>query len=149
MHVFSFWDPSNARPCIDIFVEPPIAFDELWRDAVEVSLDGVPLRVASIPHLVALKRLAGRPQDLADTEQLLALAAQRADLVREPPPLRGSYEDAVTLRRWAFRRRTPAQRLEWLVSMLGVAYQSGALKPRQPGSLPPSAANDSTRAAHG
>ena len=56
-----------------------------------------------------------------------------ADSVQEPPVLRGTYEDAVTLRRWSFRQRTPAQRLEWLVAMLRVAYQSGALKPREPG----------------
>ena len=73
MQVFSFWDPTHSRPSIDIFVESPIAFAELWRDAVEVLLDGVALRVASIPHLIALKRIAGRPQDLADIEQLLTL----------------------------------------------------------------------------
>ena len=48
--------------------------------------------------------------------------------------LQGSYEDAVTLRRWSFLQRTPTQRLEWLVSMLRIAYQTGALKPREPGS---------------
>jgi hypothetical protein len=79
MQVFSFWDPSHSRPSIDIFVESPIDFAELWRDAIEVPLDGVPLRVASIPHLIALKRIAGRPQDLADIEQLLTLL---------PPPAR-------------------------------------------------------------
>ena len=73
MQVFSFWDPTHSRPSIDIFVESPIAFADLWRDAVEVLLDGVALRVASIPHLIALKRIAGRPQDLADIEQLLTL----------------------------------------------------------------------------
>jgi hypothetical protein len=55
---------------------------------------------------------------------------------QEPPVLRGTYEDAVALRRWSFRQRTPAQRLEWLVSMLRIAYQTGALKPREPGSPP-------------
>ncbi len=54
--------------------------------------------------------------------------------VQEPPVLQGSYEDAVTLRRWSFLQRTPTQRLEWLVSMLRIAYQTGALKPREPGS---------------
>lgn len=57
-----------------------------------------------------------------------------ASAVNEPPLLRGTYEDAVTLRRWSFCQRTPAQRLEWLVSMLRIAYQTGALKPREPGS---------------
>lgn len=52
--------------------------------------------------------------------------------VREPPVLRGSYEDAVTLQRWSFRQRTPEQRFEWLVSMLRIAYHSGAAKLREP-----------------
>lgn len=60
--------------------------------------------------------------------------ATPSDPAQEPPALRGTYEDAVTLRRWSFRQRTPSQRLEWLVSMLRVAYQTGALKPREPGS---------------
>ena len=61
MEVFSFWDPSHTRPAVDIVVEPPVAFEDLWRDAREFQLDGVALRVASIAHLVALKRFAGRP----------------------------------------------------------------------------------------
>ncbi len=77
MQVFSFWDPTHSRPSIDIFVEPPIAFSDLWRDAVAVTLEGVSLRVASVPHLIALKQIAGRPQDLADIERLRTLA---------PPP---------------------------------------------------------------
>ena len=44
----------------------------------------------------------------------------------------GSYEDAEALRRWAFERRTPEQRLAWLAAALELAYQSGALKPRRP-----------------
>jgi hypothetical protein len=78
MQVFSFWDPTHSRPSIDIFVESPIAFADLWRDAIEVTLDGIPLRVASVPHLIALKRIAGRPQDLADIEQLLTLLSPPA-----------------------------------------------------------------------
>ena len=78
MQVFSFWDPTHSRPSIDIFVESPIAFVDLWRDSIEVPLDGVTLRVASIRHLIALKRIAGRPQDLADIEQLLTLLPRPA-----------------------------------------------------------------------
>jgi hypothetical protein len=52
--------------------------------------------------------------------------------VREPPVLKGTYEDAETLRKWAFLQRTPQQRLDWLISALRIAYASGALKPRRP-----------------
>lgn len=49
-----------------------------------------------------------------------------------PPASHGSYEDAEALRRWAFLRRTPAERLAWLVEALEIAYRTGALKPRIP-----------------
>lgn len=51
----------------------------------------------------------------------------------EPPEAWGTFEDAEALRRWSFRQRTPEQRLAWLISVLELAYQSGALKPRRPG----------------
>lgn len=49
-----------------------------------------------------------------------------------PPPAWGSYDDAERLRRWAFLRRTPTQRLAWLQSALEIAYRSGALAPPGP-----------------
>lgn len=40
----------------------------------------------------------------------------------------GSWRDAEALRRWSFARRTPAQRLAWLVEMLEIAYSRGAIR---------------------
>ena len=46
----------------------------------------------------------------------------------------GSWQDAEELRKWSFLRRTPQQRLDWLVQALVIAYQSGALQlPAEPG----------------
>ena len=50
----------------------------------------------------------------------------------QPPEAWGTFEDAEALRRWSFMRRTPEQRLQWLVSALTIAYESGALQPRTP-----------------
>lgn len=47
---------------------------------------------------------------------------------QKDPVAWGSWEDAEALRRWAFARRTPEQRLQWLVSALELAYASGALQ---------------------
>jgi hypothetical protein len=52
------------------------------------------------------------------------------------PPMTtfGSWQDAEELRKWSFLKRTPQQRLDWLVQALSIAYQSGALKlPTAPG----------------
>jgi hypothetical protein len=44
-----------------------------------------------------------------------------------PPPFWGSFDDAERLRRWAFLRRTPAERLDWLIEMLEISYRMGTL----------------------
>jgi predicted nucleotidyltransferase len=53
---------------------------ELWSmlspGAVEVSLEGLPIKVAGYDDLVALKRQAGRPSDLEDLERLRQARAE-------------------------------------------------------------------------
>jgi hypothetical protein len=48
----------------------------------------------------------------------------------------GTYDDAERLRRWAFLRKTPAERLAWMVEMLEIAYATGARQPLQPTGSP-------------
>ena len=70
MRVFSMWDPANPMREVDLFVEHLIDFDELWNRSDIINLSHTAVRIASIPDLIRLKRLAGRPQDLADIEAL-------------------------------------------------------------------------------
>ncbi len=60
---------------LDIFqwasgIEADDLYAELDREAVTGSVEGVPVRVCGLEHLRAMKRAAGRPQDLADLERL-------------------------------------------------------------------------------
>jgi predicted nucleotidyltransferase len=57
---------------IDLLVDPSGAppYAELRAEADLVDLGEIEVRVASIDHLLAMKRAAGRPQDLADIEAL-------------------------------------------------------------------------------
>jgi hypothetical protein len=48
-------------------------YDALVRNAHTFELDGLPVRVASLEDLMAMKRAAGRPQDLKELEILGAL----------------------------------------------------------------------------
>lgn len=77
MTVFSLWDPSDPMREVDVFVDHPIPFDELWRDSEVVKLGEDCVRIASIPHLIRLKKLANRPEDHVDIEALTAILEAR------------------------------------------------------------------------
>jgi hypothetical protein len=69
MMVFQMYS-DQTRLSIDIFVRYPFDFDELWDQSTQVDLPGASPRIASIAHLISMKREANRPQDLLDIEQL-------------------------------------------------------------------------------
>jgi predicted nucleotidyltransferase len=55
------------------------SFEALWNHAQEMELFGVPVQVASIEHLIAMKRAAGRPKDqvhLMELERLRTLLSE-------------------------------------------------------------------------
>lgn len=70
MTVFAFWHPENPDSIVDVFVDEPIDFEDLWTRSVVARLESTEVRIASIPDLIELKRRAGRPNDLADIEVL-------------------------------------------------------------------------------
>ena len=71
--VFSLHDPGDPRREVDLFADPPIAFEQLMEQVSLLDVEGLSVPVASRAHLVQMKRLAGRPQDLADIAALEAL----------------------------------------------------------------------------
>lgn len=70
MLVFQLWDPKNVQRSIDVFVREPVQFGDLWRDSDVKVYDGVPIRIASIAHLIAMKTGTGRIRDQDDIEKL-------------------------------------------------------------------------------
>ncbi len=78
MRVFPLVDPDNPMRLVDLFVETPIDFEELWGQAEDLQLECSMARVACIRHLIALKREAGRPQDLIDIDALEKIAGARS-----------------------------------------------------------------------
>lgn len=77
MQAFSLFDPANPMRVVDLLLEHVVAFEDLWAHSQEASLHSTKIRIASIEHLITLKRRAGRPQDLADIEQLEAIRRQK------------------------------------------------------------------------
>jgi hypothetical protein len=76
MLVFQLWDPANPERSVDVFVREPMDFQAMRSEAVTKDLDGVPIRVASIRHLIQLKQSAGRPMDLDDIAALREIASE-------------------------------------------------------------------------
>lgn len=79
MQVFSMWDPATPMRSVDLFADNPVDFEELWARSELLPLVGTTVRVASIPDLILLKRLAGRPEDLIDIEALEAIMERRQE----------------------------------------------------------------------
>jgi len=73
MVVLSFWDPRNRRPTVDLFANYPMEFELLFRDSLLLPLATTTVRVASLDHLISIKRAAGRPKDLDDADRLAEL----------------------------------------------------------------------------
>lgn len=79
MVVFNLTDPANPLRSVDLFVESPIPFDELWSRSVMIKLSSGSIRVASIEDLIAMKKTTGRSIDKADIEALEALRDETED----------------------------------------------------------------------
>jgi hypothetical protein len=76
MVVFPLWDPGNAQRAVDLFVKVPDETPQLFERAATRDIDGIPVRIASIPDLIAMKRSVGRPQDLDDIVALREIAKE-------------------------------------------------------------------------
>jgi hypothetical protein len=66
--VLRLFDPSQRE--VDLFFRYHIPFDQLWASSVLLQVGGHPVRIASLDHLLKVKRLTGRPHDLLDVQAL-------------------------------------------------------------------------------
>jgi hypothetical protein len=73
LQVFSFYDPTNLIREVDLFATEPLPFEELVSEASVVQLGGVPVRVASRRHLIAMKQRVARARDVDDVAALQEL----------------------------------------------------------------------------
>ena len=78
MEVFALRAPGLAGVTIDVLLFPPLGAATMIERAVRLDIAGVPVQVASIDDLIALKQAVGRPIDLADIEHLRRVKAQQS-----------------------------------------------------------------------
>lgn len=71
IRVLSFRSDEHKTVTVDVFVEEPFVFDQEYERALKKELTGgTTVRFVSLGTLLRMKTEAGRPQDLADIEQL-------------------------------------------------------------------------------
>lgn len=79
MQVLSFYDPQQLAREVDVFVTYPLDFEALVARAVPTAVGNRLVPVASVEHLIEMKRIAGRPRDLDDIEALQRLQPRGVD----------------------------------------------------------------------
>jgi len=75
--VLSLRPPAASDPTVDILLVTPVAFGEAYPLRVRKRIEGIVVSLASIPHLIALKRGTGRARDESDILALTKLAAMQ------------------------------------------------------------------------
>lgn len=70
---FSFYNTRSNYMNLDVLIDMPISFEEMW-DAKEIrQFDDVSVFIVSLDHLISMKRYANRNQDQQDVIMLSKL----------------------------------------------------------------------------
>jgi len=73
LQAFALHTPDLAGVTLALLLFPPIAPADMCQRAVRLDVSGIPIQLASVDDLIALKQSVGRPIDLADIEHLKRL----------------------------------------------------------------------------
>ena len=74
MQVLNFFSDLHKLMSVDVFISEPFDFGREYEAAMKGEFPpGRTVRFVSIPTLIAMKRVANRPQDLVDIERLKAI----------------------------------------------------------------------------
>ncbi|MBU1359226.1 MAG: hypothetical protein KKC79_19775 [Gammaproteobacteria bacterium] len=66
MLAFALREPQIGGSVVDVLVRPEVSYERLAQDAVRGALFGSTVKIASIDHLLEMKRIADRPKDRLD-----------------------------------------------------------------------------------
>lgn len=79
MAVFSLFDPRNPFFLLDIFVETPFDFGEVYKKRKKIRFGDITIPVVPIDELIRMKEESGRPQDRADVFYLRKIVEEWKD----------------------------------------------------------------------
>jgi len=71
--VFSLWSPAHPATEVDVFVEEPFDFDEVFARGIRAEVGGFVVSLIGVADLIEMKRRVGRPKDHEDVRVLQAL----------------------------------------------------------------------------
>jgi predicted nucleotidyltransferase len=84
MKVLRFWSDQHRETPVDVFVSEPFDFEREYAGAdVREAAPGLPVRIVTLETLLAMKRSAARPQDLADIDEINLLHKRPSSYDRE------------------------------------------------------------------
>ena len=76
MMVFTLLDKKTPFFSLDIFVEVPFDFEDVYARRVNMKFEGVKVSVVPVRDLINMKKDTGRPQDKADVYYLSRIAKE-------------------------------------------------------------------------
>ncbi len=81
MLVFCFYHKDDMMNVVDVFVNHPLPFEEIFQRRELIPIQDFKVPVISIPDLITLKKQASRTQDLSDIralEEILKIRSENA-----------------------------------------------------------------------
>ena len=79
MKVFSFFDPVNPFFLLDVFIDSPFDFQQVYAQRTKIKTGTTHVPVVPLWTLIEMKEKSGRPQDLADVYYLKQIESERDD----------------------------------------------------------------------
>ncbi|OGW78731.1 MAG: hypothetical protein A3I73_02845 [Omnitrophica bacterium RIFCSPLOWO2_02_FULL_45_16] len=70
MRAFNFYKGLDTYEEVDIVIDSPVSFEEVYKDALDVSEKGLRFKVISPKYFVKMKKSSGRDKDLDDIKKL-------------------------------------------------------------------------------